>query len=618
MIRVNGQWKRVSWDEATHFTAEQLRRIIGSRGPDAVGVLGSARATNEENYLAQKFARVALGTNNVDCCARVCHAPSAAAMKLMLGTGAATNSFEDIEKARTILVCGANPTENHPIVGARIKQAALHGAHLIVIDPRRIELTRYADIHLQLRPGTNIALLNAMACTIVEEGLYDEEFLSQRVSDWQQFRNFIQEWPAERAETLCEVKASELRRAARMYAIQKPAICFHGLGMTEHVQGTEGVMCIVNLALLTGNMGKAGTGVNPLRGQNNVQGAAQMGCDPQSLTGSLSVTDGERLFQNVWKSPVPDQKGLNLLEMMEAADGGTLKALWAIGYDVFLTDANAHFTERALRSMECVIVQDMFLNETAKEFGTVFLPAASSFEKDGTFMNSERRIQSVRKAVEPLGRSKPDWEIICAIATALGKGRQFDFHSSQEIWNEIRSVWKSGFGVTYERLEKGGLQWPCPSEDHPGAQVLHTDTFTLGKRASLCCVSFMPSSEQTDEKYPFLLTTGRTLYQFNAGTMTMRTKNQSLQPTDFLDISADDASQLHLQERERVRVRSRYGEVVMPVRINASVKPGELFCTFHTAEVFTNYVTGINRDHKVDTPEYKITAVHLEKAQLAS
>jgi formate dehydrogenase major subunit len=617
MLRVHGEWKPVSWDEATQFTAEQLRRIISSCGAGAVGVLGSARATNEENYLAQKFARVVLGTNNVDCCARVCHAPSAAAMKLMLGTGAATNSFADIEKAQTLLICGANPTENHPIVGARIKQASLHGAHLIVIDPRQIELTRYANVHLQLRPGTNVALLNAMACTIVEEGLCDEEFLSQRTSDWQQFKDFIQQWPAERAETLCEVGASEIRRAARLYATGKPAICFHGLGMTEHVQGTEGVMCLVNLALLTGNIGKAGTGINPLRGQNNVQGAAQMGCDPKNLTGVLSVTDDEHLFQSVWETPVPTQKGLNLLEMMEAADRGTLRSLWAIGYDVLLTDANAHFTERALRSMDCLIVQDMFLNETAKKFGTVFLPAASSFEKDGTFMNSERRIQRVRKAVAPLGRSKPDWEIICAMAAALGRAGQFDFHSSEEIWNEIRSVWKEGSGITYERLEKGGLQWPCPSEDHPGTQVLHTGTFTLGKRVSLRCVPFMPSSEQTDEAYPFLLTTGRTLYQFNAGTMTMRTKNQLLKPTDFLDISAEDASYLHLQEQERVRVRSRYGEVVMPVRINASVKPGELFCTFHTAEIFVNYVTGINRDHKVDTPEYKITAVHLEKAQPA-
>ncbi|HYL09556.1 MAG TPA: formate dehydrogenase subunit alpha [Candidatus Acidoferrales bacterium] len=613
MIRVGQEWKRVSWDEAIQFTAGELRRIVTEHGSDAVGVLGSARATNEENYLAQKFARVVLGTNNVDCCARVCHAPSAAALKTMLGTGAATNSFADIERARTILVCGANSTENHPIVGARIKQAALRGAHLIVIDPRRIELARYADCHLQLRPGTNVPLLNAMACSILQEGLCDEQAMRHRIADGRRFEEFIREWPAERAEKICGVEAGLIRKAARLYAVDKPAMCFHGLGVTEHSQGTEGVMCLVNLALLTGNIGKPGTGVNPLRGQNNVQGAAHMGCDPKSLTGSISLEDGGDIFQRAWDAPIPPRKGLNLMEMMDAARRGTLKALWAIGYDVFLTNPRAHETGKALRSLECVIVQDMFLNETAKEFGTVFLPAASSFEKDGTFMNAERRIQRVRKAIDPLGQSRPDWKILCDIAAAMGSGAQFDFHSPEEIWNEVRSVWKAGAGISYTRLEHGGLQWPCPSEDHPGTDILHADAFSAGERARLRPVDYTSTSEKVSDEFPFVLNSGRTFYQFNAGTMTMRTANASLRPVDCLQISPADAERLSLQDEERVRVRSHYGEAVLPVQIDSGISPGELFATFHSVDVFLNFLTGPRQDPFTGTPEYKVTAVQLEK-----
>ena len=613
MIRVAGQWKRVSWDEAISFTADALGRIIAEHGPDKVGVLGSARATNEENYLAQKFARVVLGTNNVDCCARVCHTPTAAAMKLMLGAGAATNSFDDIEAAASILVCGANPTENHPIVGARIKQAALRGTRLIVIDPRKIELTRYAALHLRLRPGTNVPLLNAMACTIVEEGLCDEEFLRERVAGLEDFRHFVQTWSPERAAPLCGMEALQIREAARIYATERPAMCIHGLGITEHIQGTEGVMCLVNLALLTGNIGKPGAGINPLRGQNNVQGAAHMGCDPGILTGSVSHKDGRDLFSRAWQAPVPTQKGLNLLAMLDAAEGGKFKALWAIGYDIFLTNANAHATRRALQSLELVVVQDMFLNETAREFGSVFLPVASGFEKDGTFMNAERRIQRVRKAIAPAGSSRPDWEIICELARAMGKGNLFAYSSPEQIWNEIRSVWPDGAGISYERLQCGGLQWPCPAEDHPGTRVLHTTTFPSGKQAALRRVEYQSPKEFADEEFPFILTTGRTLYHFNAGTMTMRTSNTLLRREDLLDISFEDAQRLGLSNGQRVRIRSRYGEGILPVEIGESVRPGELFATFHTPGTFLNYLTSPHRDNRVSTPEYKVTAVRIER-----
>ncbi|HEY7785463.1 MAG TPA: formate dehydrogenase subunit alpha, partial [Pyrinomonadaceae bacterium] len=515
MIRNGRQWQPVSWDEAISFTAESLQSIISRNGPGSVGMLGSARGTNEENYLAQKFARAVIGTNNVDCCARVCHTPTAAAMKLMLGMGAATNSYNDIERAKTILICGANPTESHPIIGARFKQAVKKGANLLVIDPRRIELSQIANIHIRPRPGTNIPLLNAMAHTIVEERLFDGEFTGKRVAEWNEFCEFIKQFSPEKVEEICGVKSDLIRDAARLYANAKPSICFHGLGVTEHTQGTEGVMCLVNLALLTGNLGKAGSGINPLRGQNNVQGAAHMGCDPGILTGSVSLKDARPLFENIWRAPVPQERGLNLLEMMDAAEAGELKALWAIGYDIALTNANAKATERALSSLEFLIVQDMFLNETARQFGTVFLPVASSFERDGTFMNAERRIQRIRKVIEPVDQALADWKIICQVAKAMGKGEFFDYHSAEEIWDEIRSLWPDSSGITYQRLDEGGLQWPCPNEDHAGTEVMHHDSFPIGDRAALRRVPYHPTPEAIDEEFPLLLITGRTLYQFN-------------------------------------------------------------------------------------------------------
>jgi formate dehydrogenase major subunit len=537
-------------------------------------------------------------------------------MKLMLGTGAATNSYNDIEKAGTILLCGANATENHPIIGARIKQAALDSANLIVIDPRKVELSQYARIHLRPRPGTNIPLLNSLAYTIVEERLFDYQFASERVAEWDAFCAFIGDFSPEKVATICGVNSDLIRQAARLFADNKPSMCFHGLGVTEHTQGTEGVMCLVNLALLTGNIGKPGTGINPLRGQNNVQGAAHMGCDPGILTGSVSLNDARPLFESVWRAAVPHQPGLNMLEMMDAAEAGKLKALWAIGYDVALTNANTTATQRALRSLDLVIVQDMFLNETARQFGSVFLPAASSFERDGTFMNAERRIQRIRKAMEPVGQSKPDWEIISAIATAMGKGEFFPYHSAEEIWNETRAVWPAGRGITYQRLDGGGLQWPCPSENHPGTEVMHTERFPVGKRAALRRIPYRPTGETVDKEFPFLLITGRTLYQFNAGTMTMRTANAELRPADLLDISAEDANRLQLHSDERVRIRSRYGDTVLPIRVTSSVRPGELFATFHTADVFLNRVTSPYRDRYVKSPEYKVTAVQIEKVMI--
>jgi formate dehydrogenase major subunit len=341
-----------------------------------------------------------------------------------------------------------------------------------------------------------------------------------------------------------------------------------------------------------------------------------MGCDPGILTGSVSLNDARPLFESVWQAPVPLGRGLNMLEMMDAAAAGKLKALWAIGYDIALTNANTTATERALRSLDLVIVQDLFLNETARQFGSVFLPAASSFERDGTFMNAERRVQRIRQALEPVGQSKPDWEIICALARSMGKSQFFNYSAAEEIWNEIRSVWPAGSGITYPRLNDGGLQWPCPAEDHAGTEVMHVESFPLGKKAALRRIPYRATEEVTSEEFPFRLITGRTLYQFNAGTMTMRTANAELRPADLLDISTEDANRLQLQKGERVRVHSRYGAAVLPIRITSSVKPGDLFATFHTAEAFLNRVTSPYRDRYVKTPEYKITAVQIDKEEV--
>lgn len=612
MIRERGEWRTVSWNEAVTYIATRIRAILERDGPSALGMLGSARATNEENYLAQKFARLVFGSHNVDNCARVCHTPTAAAMKLMLGVGAATSSYDDIELARTILICGANPAENHPIIGARIRQAARRGARLIVIDPRRIELAGDGARHLALRPGSNIPLLNAMAHVIVMESLFDRDFVARRVAGFDEFLAFIRDWTPERAAALCGVAPDLIREAARVYAGGGPALTVHGLGLTEHVQGTEGVMALVNLALLTGNLGGPGAGMIPLRGQNNVQGAAHMGCDPGVLAGSVPVEEGRERFERCWGARLPDKAGLNLIQMIDAAEAGHIKGLWAMGYDLLFTLANASATQRALANLELLVVQDLFLNETARVCGTVFLPTAASHEKDGTFMNAERRVQRVRRAFPPPGEARTDWAPLCAVAQALDHGQQFRYSSVEEIWNEIRTVWPGAAGMSYARLDQGGLQWPCPDETHPGTPRLHTQSFPHAPRAALRRIDYRPSPEVADDDFPFLLTTGRNLYQFNAGTMTRRTPNLELHPSDTLDMAPEDAGRLGLREGERVRVRSRTGSAELPVRVTPAVKTGELFASFHSTEVFLNRITGPHRDRFVLTPEYKLTAVRVE------
>lgn len=609
LIRDVGHWRDATWTEAVDTVANRLRHVIARHGPDAVGILGSARATNEENYLTQKFARLVIGTNNVDCCARVCHAPSAAALKSMLGNGAASNSFDDIERARTILLVGANATESHPVIGARIAQAARRGARLLVVDPRATELASIADVHLALTPGTNIPLLNAMAHVIVAEGWWDRTFVAQRVDAWDAFLRWIADWPPARAAAICHVAAEDIVEAARIYATEKPSLIAHGLGVTEHTQGADGVCGLVNLALLTGNLGIPGAGVNPLRGQNNVQGAAHMGCDPATLTGGVPLEQGRARVEDVWRAALPHSPGLRLLDMIESAIEGRLKALWVIGYDILLTNPCTAATRQALEALDLLVVQDLFLTQTAAH-AHVFLPAASSFEKDGTFMNAERRVQRIRAAIGPIGQARPDWAIICAVAAAMGHHQAFAYDHPDQIWDEIRQVWPAGRGMTTPRLDAAGLQWPCPEEDHPGTPVLYQDAFPEA-RASLRCLDYCPTDERAVEGYPFLLITGRVLPQFNAGTMTERTPNHALRPADVLEVSPSDAKWLGLREGDAVRVISRWGATVLPIVIRTRVQAGQVFTTFHTSRAFVNRVTSPLRD-STGTPEYKVTAVRLE------
>jgi formate dehydrogenase major subunit len=532
---------------------------------------------------------------------------------MALGTGAATNSFEDIEKAKTIMVVGSNTTESHPVVGARIKQMALHGANLIVIDPMRTELAGFARYHLAVAPGTNISLLNAMAQVIVEENLFDKEFVEQRIDGWQEYKKWILPWTPERAAKECNILPRLIREAARLYARESPSICFHGLGITEHVQGTEDVLALINLALLTGNIGKPGTGINPLRGQNNVQGSAAMGCDPSVLTGMASVKSERTRFEELWKAPLPDRKGLNLPQMLESSAAGKVKAMWIVGYDVFLTMPNATQTEDALENLDFLVVQDMFMNTTARKFADVFLPVATAFEKDGTFMNSERRIQRIRKAISPPPDVKTDWEIVCGMAEGMGRKHLFNFSSSEEIWNEIREGWRTVYGITYDRLDHNGIQWPCPDVNHPGTGLLHSESFPTGKRAKLWLIDFKPSPELTSGEYPFILITGRKLYHFNAGTMTYKTPNKELSGSDFLYIHPHDAERLELSEGNNVRLTSRYGNISLPVRLDKTASKGRVFATFSDERIFTNKLTSHYSDNYVQTPEYKITAVRIEK-----
>jgi len=609
LIRKNGELRKASWDEALELVAKKLRGYIANE----VGVIASAKCTNEENYVMQKFARAVLGTNNVDHCARLCHAPTVAGLVQSFGSGAMTNSINEIGDAACILAIGTNTTEDHPVIGLEIIKAVNGGGKLIVANPREIDLCRFASLWLQHNPGTDVALLMGIMRVIVDEELFDSTFIKDRCENFDAFRESLKDFDLDFVERVTRVPRDKIVEAARMFAGNSPATILYSMGITQHSHGTDNVLATANLAMLTGNVGKPSTGVNPLRGQNNVQGACDMGALPNVYPGYQAVADQaiREKLENAWGCRLPPSTGLTLVEMLEAAYRKEIKALYLVGENPALSDPDAQHVREAMARLDFFVVQDIFLSETAR-FAHVVLPAASFAEKDGTFTNTERRVQRVRKAVEPIGDSKSDWWIICQVAQRLGiKG--FDYSHSFDIMEEIRNLTPSYGGISYQRLEDSGLQWPCPTDDHPGTPILHTNIFVRGK-GRLIPLKYVPPGELPDESYPLILTTGRSLYHFHTGTMTRKVAGLNIiEPEAVVEISPEDASQLGIAQGDKVKVSSRRGEIIVKAKVTEALPSGVVFMTFHFAESAANILTNPKLDPVSKIPELKVAAVKVEK-----
>ena len=619
MIRakITDPWRVVSWEEALRYAAGEFRRIQEKHGRGSVGGITSSRCTNEETYLVQKLVRAAFGNNNVDTCARVCHSPTGYGLKATLGESAGTQNFDSVDAADVILVIGANPTDAHPVFASRMKRRLRQGARLIVVDPRRIDLVRQphveADFHLALRPGTNVAVLNAMAHVIVSEGLAKDDYVGQRcdLPEFEKWRRFILQArnSPEALEEATGVPAERIRGAARLYATGGNAAIYYGLGVTEHSQGSTTVMAIANLAMLTGNVGRPGVGVNPLRGQNNVQGSCDMGSFPHELPGYRHVSDPtvRELFGTTWGVPIDPEPGLRIPNMFDAAIDGSFKGLYVQGEDIAQSDPDTQHVAHALGSLECLVVQDIFLNETAK-YAHVLLPGSSFLEKDGTFTNAERRISRVRKVMPPLA-GYADWQVTVELAKALGYPMHYD-HPSQ-IMDEIAALTPTFAGVSYERLERlGSIQWPCNAKAPEGTPVMHVDAFVRGK-GRFVVTEYVPTPERTTRKFPLILTTGRILSQYNVGAQTRRTHNGVWHDGDRLELHPHDAENRGIRDGDWVSVRSRAGETALRAKITERMQPGIVYTTFHHPESGANVVTTDNSDWATNCPEYKVTAVEV-------
>ncbi|MFZ4766292.1 MAG: formate dehydrogenase subunit alpha, partial [Roseimicrobium sp.] len=611
MIRTNGHFEEVTWEQAYDHIFENLTRIKAEHGPDSIGGISSARCTNEENYLMQKFIRAVVGTNNMDCCARVCHSPTAWGMQASFGTGAATNSVADIQFTNCMMVIGANPTEGHPVTGAKIKQRAMKGVPLIVIDPRKIELVPFAKYHLQLRPGTNVAMLSMLARHILDAGLIKREFIEKRCENWTEFEAGLRALDLDELERITGVDKELAKAAALEYASADGAMSFHGLGVTEQEQGAKTVMFIANLAMMTGNIGRPGVGVNPLRGQNNVQGSADMGCQPHQGAGYLKVNDPEvhRLYEQFYGRPLSGEIGLKIPQMYDAALQGKLKALWVMGEDLAQTDPNTDHVTAALNAMEFIVVQELFMSETAK-FANVILPAASFLEKSGTFTNGERRVQRVQATIEPIQGTKTDAEICVDLLQRFGYP-QPDY-TPEGVLDEIAHIVPFFKGATWENLGDNGLQWPI-QEGGVDTKILHTESFKRGL-GKFHFFKWQESKELEKNRsdFPFILTTGRVLEHYNCGTMTRRTGNGVIVTEDLLSINPADAEAKEIQDGDWVRLFSARGEIRVKARISDEVKPGILYTTFHFPELMINRVTGSGHDADTLCPEYKVSAVDVE------
>jgi formate dehydrogenase major subunit len=622
--RITDPWREVSWDEAIQYAASELRRIQRKYGRDAVGGITSSRCTNEETYLVQKLVRAAFGNNNVDTCARVCHSPTGYGLKTTLGESAGTQNFDSVGQADVIVVIGANPTDGHPVFASHMKRRMREGAKLIVIDPRTIDLVRMphveASYHLQLLPGTNVAVINALAHVVVTEGLWNAPFVKARcdLTEFEKWRAFIVKPhnSPEAMEKITGVPAADLRGAARLYATGGNAAIYYGLGVTEHSQGSTMVMGIANLAMITGNLGRPGVGVNPLRGQNNVQGSCDMGSFPHELPGYRHISDAttRALFEAAWNVGLEPEPGLRIPNMLDASIDGSFKGLYVQGEDIAQSDPDTQHVTDALSALECLVVQDLFLNETAK-FAHVFLPGSSFLEKSGTFTNAERRISPVRKVMPALAGME-DWQVTVALSNALGYPMHYSHPS--EIMDEIARLTPTFRGVSYAKLDAlGSLQWPCNDKAPEGTPVMHVDEFVRGK-GRLMITEYVPTDERTSRIYPLLLTTGRTLSQYNVGAQTRRTANLVWHDEDKLEIHPHDAEQRGIKDGDWAGIRSRAGETVLRAVITERIQPGVVYTTFHHPFSGANVVTTENSDWATNCPEYKVTAVQVTRVSQPS
>jgi len=609
LVRRNGKLTEATWDEALDLVASKL----ASYQSDEVAVVSSAKSTNEDNYVIQKFTRVVLGTNNIDHCARLCHAPTVAGLGRSFGSGAMTNSINEINGAACILAIGTNTMESHPVIGFMVKQVVGKGAKLIVANPREVGLCRYADLWLRNNPGSDVALLMGMMRVIVDEGLLDLSFIKGRSENFDAFRESLKGFDLDFVEKVTNVSREKIVEAARMYAMNKPAAILYAMGITQHSHGTDNVMATANLAMLTGNIGKPSSGVNPLRGHNNVQGACDVGALPDVYPGYQSVADraSREKFEAAWGCSLPAEPGLTIPEIIEAAYQKQVKALYLIGENLILSEPQAGRATEALEGLEFLVVQDIFLSETA-QLADVVLPAVTFAERDGTFTNTERRVQRVRKAIEPVGNSKADWWITCQLARRMG-GKGFDFSLPSQIMEEIASLTPIYGGISYQRLEEGSLQWPCPSQEHPGTPILHTKQFTRGK-GKFMPLEYKPPKELPDDDYPLLLTTGTNLYHFHTGTLTRKVKGLNiLSSEELVEINPKDASALGIADGDEIKVISRRGEVVAKAKVTEVSPAGVISMTFHFAKSPTNVLTNPALDPVSKMPELKVCAVRIEK-----
>jgi len=614
MIKRNGSFEEVSWDEAYDYIATKFNYYRDEFGPDSLAGISSARCTNEENYLMQKFFRVVIGTNNIDGCARVCHSPTALGMQRTFGTGAATNSVEDLNYTDAIMVIGANPTEGHPVTGAKMKQFAISGKTTIVIDPRRTELARYATYHIQVRPGTNVAVLNMMLHYIVKEGLADQEFIENRTEGYEDFCEELLKLDLDEMESICGADRELVRKAAIAYASADKAMSFHGLGVTEHSQGTFTVMQIADLALITGNIGRRGVGVNPLRGQNNVQGMADMGAQPYQGAGYMDVSDPVNIakYEAFYGVEMPREIGWKIPQMYDAALQGKLKALWVIGEDMVQTDPNSQHVAKAIEALDLVIVQEIFMTRTA-EMADVILPGASFLEKSGTFTNGERRVQRVNQAVEPLEGTKPDGQIVVELMNRMGY-EQPDYDSST-LLEEISGIVPFFAGIKWDELGINGKQWPVAA-DGQDTPILHKESFTRG-RGLFAFNAFKETEEvvSNGEEFPYILTTNRNLEHYNCGAQTRRTANVEIVTEDVIFIHPEDAAENGIEDTDMVCVESERGKIDIKAKVSDEIKKGVLSTTFHFPEVLVNNLTSSISDSIAMCPEYKVVSVKIRKAR---